>query len=432
MLSSIQGLFGKKSDSVAQPVSQAAPVPNEKSNISVRTPDEVEDLERAIKVGPVTFIFVHADWCGHCQTYKPIWNDLESAPGRQANMAMIHHDMVANSPTLKDAKIPGYPTVLKVYPNGRIEDYDNKDGKTNGMPNWVGTDHMISKVIENGIKETSHRQYLKTYDVKDTIQDETEHDRWILDGCDDPVDEVLDNGVKKTLSAVDNAFTFREVEDTIQNGINETLRASYLNVDNVIQDGVRTSHPRQYVGEKMIDKVIDKGVIETHDDVYHHKGRIDGVIKNGVKETKEMLDWVCTDRMLSNILENGIKETKTPGKDGDIMSTIEWMEENKSTSYTKMIDDVIDNGVKEIKTPNKDGDIQSTLEWMYKNNYQDDYNGSKMINNVIENGIKEVRPLPEQSGELRGYGDYYKLKEDRTKPFIDYLEETIKFGVKES
>ncbi len=39
-------------------------------------------------------------------------------------------------------------------------------------------------------------------------------------------------------------------------------------------------------------------------------------------------------------------ETKTPGKDGDILSTIEWMEENKSTSYTKMIDDVIDNGEK--------------------------------------------------------------------------------------
>jgi hypothetical protein len=103
----------------------------------------------------------------------------------------------------------------------------------------------------------------------------------------------------------------------------------------------------------------------------------------------------------------------------------------KSNSYTKMIDDVIDNGVKEIKTPNKDGDIQSTLEWMYKNNYQDDYNGSKMINNVIENGIKEVLPLPEQSGQLRGYGDYYDLKEDRTKPHTEYVDEVIKFGDKE-
>jgi len=123
----------------------------------------------------------------------------------------------------------------------------------------------VKEVIREGVKETSHRQFLKTYDVKDTIQDGTEHDRWILDGCADPVDVVLENGV-------------------------------------------RNSHPLQYRTKDMIDMVINKGIKETHDDVYHHKGRIDGVIKNGVKETKEMLDWVCTDRMLSNILENGIKE----------------------------------------------------------------------------------------------------------------------------
>jgi len=72
----------------------------------------------------------------------------------------------------------------------------------------------VKEVIREGVKETSHRQFLKTYDVKDTIQDGTEHDRWILDGCADPVDVVLDNGVK-------------------------------------------TSHPRQYVG--YIDDIIKEG-----------------------------------------------------------------------------------------------------------------------------------------------------------------------------
>jgi hypothetical protein len=224
------------------------------------------------------------------------------------------------------------------------------------------------------VKETSHRQYLKTYDVKDTIQDGTEHDRWILDGCDDPVDEVLGNGVKITTPLLAREYTG--------------------DIDEVLGNGVRTSHPRQYVGEDIVDKVIDKGIIETHDDVYHHKGRIDGVIKNGVKEThREICEYKET---IDYIIKTGIKETKTPG-DGDIVSTLEWMKENNSTSYPKMIDDVIENGVKEIKTPNKDGDIQSTLEWMYKNNYQDDYNGSKMINNVIENGIKETKSIGKEA-----------------------------------
>jgi hypothetical protein len=49
---------------------------------------------------------------------------------------------------------------------------------------------------------------------------------------------------------------------------------------------------------------------------------------------------------MEDALQNGIKETKTPGKDGDILSTIEWMKENKSNSYTKMINDILDNGEK--------------------------------------------------------------------------------------
>ena len=122
MLSSIQGLFGKND----------SPAEAESANISVRSPDDVKDLEKQISVGPVTFILVHADWCGPCQMYKPTWKELENIPGRTANMAMVHHDMVEHSPLLKNAKIPGYPTVLKVFPNGTIEKYK---GNTNAMPN---------------------------------------------------------------------------------------------------------------------------------------------------------------------------------------------------------------------------------------------------------------------------------------------------------
>jgi len=146
MLSSLQGLFGKSDSSVAQPISASVAPSNNKGEISVRTPDEIDGLEKAIKVGPVIFVFVHADWCGHCQTYKPIWKELETAPGRQANMAMIHHDMVEKSPTLKNAKIPGYPTVLKVYPNGRIEDYDEKGSKTNAVPNIRDKVNMMKQI----------------------------------------------------------------------------------------------------------------------------------------------------------------------------------------------------------------------------------------------------------------------------------------------
>jgi hypothetical protein len=129
-----------------------------------------------------------------------------------------------------------------------------------------------------------------------------------------------------------------------------------------------------------------------------------------------------------------VKETKTLGKDGDIMSTIEWMDENNSSSYTKMIDDVIDNGVKE--TLNTEYMPQVMVEDTIQNGIkktilrQNITDGN--VETIIETGIKETQPLPDQSGELIGYGNYYHDKEDRTKAFYNYLEETIKFGVKEN
>jgi len=123
------------------------PASNE-TEISVRSPDQVEQLENLVLSGPVTFILVHADWCGPCQRYKPQWKELADIPGRKTNVAMIHHDMVENSPMLKNAKIPGYPSVLKVFPNGHIETYKGDDNKpTNGMPNIRDSEIMKKELL---------------------------------------------------------------------------------------------------------------------------------------------------------------------------------------------------------------------------------------------------------------------------------------------
>jgi len=161
----------------------------------------------------------------------------------------------------------------------------------------------IEGVIKKGVRHTFNTEYMPTSMVEKTIN----------------------NGVKETNPVDVMKFFDNKMEDALQNGVKETNydTDNYTDdVNEVIREGVRTSHQRQYVGGDIVDKVIDKGVKEIHDDVYHHKGRIDGVINNGVRETK------------------------TPGKDGDIMSTIEWMNENNTSNVPKMIDDVIDNGEK--------------------------------------------------------------------------------------
>jgi len=127
--------------------SKKAQKPDE-TELSVRSPDQISDLENLISTGPVTFILVHADWCGPCQRYKPQWKELSDIPGRQTNVAMIHHDMVEKSNILKDAKIPGYPSVLKVFPNGHIETYHDENKKaTNGMPDIRDNDKMKKELL---------------------------------------------------------------------------------------------------------------------------------------------------------------------------------------------------------------------------------------------------------------------------------------------
>lgn len=104
--------------------------------IDVREESQIPILEAMIASGPVTFILVHADWCGHCQTYKPTWKSFEKTPGRTANIASVHHDMMEKVPTIAKAKIEGYPSVIKVQPSGKIEEYKvpGSNETTNALP----------------------------------------------------------------------------------------------------------------------------------------------------------------------------------------------------------------------------------------------------------------------------------------------------------
>lgn len=298
------------------------------------------------------------------------------------------------------------------------------------------TEGEVDDIIQDGVKETIECDWnIPKYVINEVVNDGVKYTFPNSEmGTSNDVEDTLKNGVKQTYSLGSLEVTEKEINNTLENGVRDTQYSGYENkswiegvikegvketksaigkyfeeVQDVLDNSVRNSHPLIYRTKDMIDKVIDKGikethreiceyketigyiiqtgVKETHDDVYHHKGRIDGVINNGVKETKEMLDWVCTDRMLSNILENGIKETKTPGN-GDIVSTVEWMKENNSTSYLKMIDDVIDNGVKEVVS--------------YDEHKRGPVNTFGYIDDIIENGVKKT--LKVENGTFTSIG----------------------------
>jgi hypothetical protein len=219
------------------------------------------------------------------------------------------------------------------------------------------------------------------------------------------IDDIITNGVKRTEGGV--LFDETKVDRIISEGVKETKGGGYLGsiemkgkivhqiespkqnneVEDVIEHGVKlTNSSLQIDGSCVVEDVIQNGIKETHDDVYHHKGRVDGVIRNGIKETLSSIYPI--ERVVEKVIEVGVLEVKPAYK----------MIYNPMNFEPVMIEDK--------RIPD--------------------------ITDVICDGIKEVKELPDQSGELRGYGDYYHRQEDRTKPFTKTIDDVIRDGIKET
>jgi hypothetical protein len=119
---------------------------------------------------------------------------------------------------------------------------------------------------------------------------------------------------------------------------------------------------------------------------------VEDVIKTGVKDVES--SKYQSNHEVEDAIQNGVNETL-------------------NTEYMPkvMVEDTIQNGVKETN-----GTLRRTLLG---------------VDDIIQNGVKQVEPLPAQDGN-RDWGNYYHGKEDRTKPFNEYLDEAIRFGVKET
>jgi predicted peroxiredoxin len=213
----------------------------------------------------------------------------------------------------------------------------------------------IDDAIEKGVKEIYEYKGFRG-DVKDVIQDgvkETNHVD-VMGFFDNKMEDTLQNGVKETM--FNRGHKQLTVKNIIENGVRHTLNTEYMPtsmVEDIIQSGVKEIKGHGFEQQNIIDDIVENGVKETLVSGSWNNDKMEDVLQNGVKETfnfdeKHALSYEQgVKKLVEDVIQNGVKETKTPGKDGDILSTIEWMKENNSTSYTKMIDDVIENGVKE-------------------------------------------------------------------------------------
>jgi predicted peroxiredoxin len=163
--------------------------------------------------------------------------------------------------------------------------------------NTTNVQHLISDVIEKGIKETH-----------DDVMPHTGR-----------VEGVIKNGVKKTVDALSSRLP-NPVKDVIKNGVKECIPSRtplYNPMDFSVQ--YRENHRLDDVAS-----VLEQGIKEVqplpaqdgnmdYSNYYYRQGEsgkphtkyVDDVITNGIKETKPMDEWVNTDRIVDGVISGG-------------------------------------------------------------------------------------------------------------------------------
>ena len=100
-----------------------APNSNYVANKEFANKKEEDSIESA------DLYFFYTDWCPHCKTAKPVWNDLQEDIGtKKVNGKKIHFiavDCEKDPETAEKYKVEGYPTIKLVVGNQVIE-YDAK------------------------------------------------------------------------------------------------------------------------------------------------------------------------------------------------------------------------------------------------------------------------------------------------------------------
>jgi|UniRef100_A0A6C0HEZ5 thiol-disulfide isomerase/thioredoxin len=120
--------------------------------VDVTNESMLSELDKRISIGPVTLVFVYADWCGHCQRFKPEMEKLENLPGRSVQIARVRDDMLPKS-SLNTTKIAGYPSLLLIKKSGEPTTFKDESGEVSNVVPDHGDMNKMATLVRNAGKE---------------------------------------------------------------------------------------------------------------------------------------------------------------------------------------------------------------------------------------------------------------------------------------
>lgn len=121
------------------------------SPVDITSSTMLNALDERIAAGPLTLVFVYADWCGHCQRFKPEMSKLESLSGRTIQTARVRDDVFPSS-SLNKLPVDGYPSIMLVDTNGSAVQFKDETGSvSNTIPDYKNAT-LMNSIVKNAGK----------------------------------------------------------------------------------------------------------------------------------------------------------------------------------------------------------------------------------------------------------------------------------------
>ena len=207
--------------------------------------------------------------------------------------------------------------------------------------NVVEKQHYITRWVEdalqNGMKYTVNEKYPLRFHVEDALQNGVKHtdrfkffqDKPQIMTVNTTIAGLSENGVKDTTGNV--IWSDVNVEDVLQNGVKKTL---------YVEEGTFTS-----IGFGVhVEDTIQNGV--KHVRAFVNKGKkVEDAIQNGIKETKN-LQWMKT-TLIEDAVQNGVKHTEPGGYLGHTTIGDKVVHQFESPKQNNEVEDVIENSFKQ-------------------------------------------------------------------------------------
>ena len=121
------------------------------------------------------------------------------------------------------------------------------------------------------------------------------------------IEDTIQNGVKDTLFGVDPDEG--RVEDAIQNGVKDTedLRVQNLNrIEDTIQNGVKSTRTKPNPLLKKVEDTIQNGVKDTQPILLRWKANVEETIENGVKDACYTVDPTGNIVEVDEVIHTGV------------------------------------------------------------------------------------------------------------------------------